>query len=69
MNRVLIGVRGLEDQQAAQQVLSALRRVDGVQSANPADRSQIEVTYDTSKLTVMDLIRVVREQGYLAGML
>lgn len=69
MNRVLIGVRGLEGEQAAQKVLGALRKVDGVQSANTADRSQIEVTYDTSKLTVMDLIRAVREQGYLAGML
>jgi len=69
MNRVLLGVRGLERGDQVEKVSNALRRMEGVDSVKPADTGQLEVEYDPFKLTVMDLIRTVREQGFLAGML
>ena len=69
MNRVLLGIRGMERSEQADKVMTALRRIDGVGSIRPGDMGQLEVEYDPYKLTVMDLIRTVREQGFLAGML
>ncbi|MBF6595991.1 MAG: heavy-metal-associated domain-containing protein [Thermaceae bacterium] len=69
MNRVLLGVRGLERSEQIEKVTAALRKVDGVSSVKLGEPGQLEVEYDPFKLTVMDLIRSVREQGFLAGML
>lgn len=69
MNRVLLGVRGMEKPEQVAKVSSAIKRLEGVQSVQPVDVGQLEVEYDPQQLTVMDLIRVVREQGFLAGML
>lgn len=69
MNRVLLGVRGMERPEQIEKVSGAIRKLEGVQSVQPADTGQLEVEYDPQQLTVMDLIRVVREQGFLAGML
>lgn len=69
MNRVLLGVRGLERPEQVEKVTAALRKVDGVQSVKLGEPGQLEIEYDPFKLTVMDLIRSVREQGFLAGML
>lgn len=69
MNRVLLGVRGLERPDQTDKLSAALKKIDGVGSVNPADPGQLEIEYDPYKLTVMDLIRTVREQGFLAGML
>lgn len=69
MNRVLLGVRGLERPEQVEKVRSALLKVDGVGVVKGAEPGQLEVEYDPAKLTVMDLIRSVREQGFLAGML
>ena len=66
-SRVLIGVRGM-DREAGQRVAAALEAMNGVSRATP-DEGQVEVHYDPSLLTVMDLIRAVRKQGFLAGML
>ncbi|ADV68399.1 heavy-metal-associated domain-containing protein [Deinococcus maricopensis] len=66
-SRVLIGVRGM-DREAGQRVAAALEAMNGVSRATPDD-GQVEVHYDPSLLTVMDLIRAVRKQGFLAGML
>lgn len=65
--RVLLGVRGM-NREAGEKVSGALLALPGVVRALPDD-GQIEVHYDPSQLTVMDLVRAVRGQGFLAGML
>lgn len=65
--RVLLGVRGM-NKEAGERVATALRQLPGVLKAIPDD-GQIEVHYDPSQLTNMDLIRTVRQQGFLAGMI
>jgi copper chaperone len=65
--RVLLGVRGM-NREAGERVAAGLRALPGVSRATPDD-GQIEVHYDPSQHTVMDLVRAVRAQGFLAGML
>ncbi|GGL71175.1 hypothetical protein GCM10010840_06560 [Deinococcus aerolatus] len=65
--RVLLGVRGMS-RDAGQTVAAALAALPGVSRATPDD-GQIEVHYDPTQLTIMDLVRAVRGQGFLAGML
>ena len=65
--RVLLGVRGM-NREAGERVAAELRALPGVSRATPDD-GQIEVHYDPSQHTVMDLVRAVRSQGFLAGML
>jgi hypothetical protein len=69
MNRVLLGVRGMELPEQIEKVSRAIKSLEGVQGVAPADTGQLEVEYDPHRLTVMDLIRAAREQGFLAGML
>ena len=59
MNRVLIGIRG-------EPTPEGMERMAEVQATGPA---QVLVAYDPQSLTVMDLIRTIREEGFLAGML
>lgn len=66
-NRVLLGVRGM-DREAGERVAAYLLTLPGISKATP-DTGQIEVHYDPSHHTVMDLVRHVRSQGFLAGML
>ena len=65
--RVLLGVRGM-NKEAGEKVAAALLAMPGVRKATPDD-GQIEEHYDPSAHTVMDLVRTVRTQGFLAGML
>ncbi len=65
--RVLMGVRGM-NREAGERVAGALRQIPGVVKVTP-DEGQIEVHYDPSQLTNMDLIRTIRQQGFLAGMI
>ncbi|AZI42705.1 heavy-metal-associated domain-containing protein [Deinococcus psychrotolerans] len=65
--RVLIGVRGME-QESGVRISAALLAMPGVTQAQP-DQGQIAVQYDPTALTVMDLLRAIRKQGFLAGML
>lgn len=65
--RVLLGVRGM-NKEAGVKVAAALQAMPGVSKAIPDD-GQIEVHYDASYHTIMDLVRTVRMQGFLAGML
>ena len=65
--RVLIGVRGM-DKEAGERISAALLEVSGVAQATP-DQGSIAVQYDPSAMTVMDLLRAIRRQGFLAGML
>ncbi|AFV76315.1 hypothetical protein YIM1640_00690 [Thermus oshimai] len=69
MNRVFLGVRGEPTPEGMERILAALRRLPGVAEAQAVGPAQIQVEYDPQALTVMDLIRTVREQGFLAGML
>ncbi len=56
------------DKEAGVRVAAKLLTLGGVLKATPDD-GQIEVHYDPSQHTVMDLIRAIRQQGFLAGML
>ena len=69
MNRVLIGIRGEPTPEGMDRILKALRALDGVEEAQATGPAQLQVTYDPQSLTVMDLIRTIREEGFLAGML
>lgn len=65
--RVLLGVRDLS-RETGPAVAAALAALPGISRATPDD-GQIEVHYDPTQLTVMDLLWAVRGQGFLAGML
>jgi copper chaperone len=69
MNRVLIGIRGEPTPEGMDRILKALRALEGVEEAQATGPGQLQVTYDPQSLTVMDLIRTIREEGFLAGML
>ena len=68
MARVLLGVRGMNSEAAAQKVKQTLLALDGVQSVDAGTDQQAAVTYDDSAATTMDLIRALRQLGFLAGM-
>lgn len=65
----MIGIRGEPAPEGMERILSALKRLEGVQSAQATGPAQLLVEYDPQALTVMDLIRTIREEGFLAGML
>lgn len=69
MTKVLLGVRGLVDSEATERVVKALKSLKGVTEVMPSHAGQLEISYDPAALTVMDLLRTVRGQGFLAGML
>jgi copper chaperone len=69
MNRVLLGVRGLTTQESIEGVLKVLKSIEGVTEVNNPHPGQVEVSFDPTQATVMDLLRAVRSVGYLAGML
>lgn len=68
MNRVLIGIRGAHPE-GMERILKALKRLEGVAEVQATGPAQVLVAYDPQSLTVMDLIRIIREEGFLAGML
>ena len=65
--RVLLGVRGMS-RDAGTTVAQALSAMPGIVKATP-DEGQLEVHYDPSQLTVIDIVRAIRRQGFLAGMI
>ena len=69
MNRVLIGIRGGPTPEGMERILKALKRLEGVAEVQATGPAQVLVAYDPQSLTVMDLIRTIREEGFLAGML
>ena len=69
MNRVLIGIRGGPTPEGMERILKALKRLEGVAEVQATGPAQVLVAYDPQSLTVMDLIRIIREEGFLAGML
>lgn len=66
--RALVGVRGMDTDDARRRVIEALAGVRGVRDVQPADEARMVVEYDPSEATVMDLIRALRRIGFLAGM-
>lgn len=66
--RVLVGVQGMEGEDARRRVDTALREVVGVQEVEVRPEGQAEILYDGSEATVMDFIRALRRIGFLAGM-
>jgi copper chaperone CopZ len=69
MNRVMLGIQGVENFEQMNKVTEALKEQQGVLKAEVQQLGQVVVEYDPHRLTVMDLIRTVREEGFLAGML
>lgn len=65
--RVMLGVRGMGDE-SRERVRDALLEVPGVVSAEAGDAEQVEVRYDDTETTVMEMIRALRRLGFLAGM-
>lgn len=68
MARVLLGVHGMDTEAAAERVKRTLREVRGVSSVEARIDGQAAVEYDDAEVTVMDLIRSLRQIGFLAGM-
>lgn len=66
--RALMRVRGMDTAEGRQQVIDTLKAVPGVMTVTPADAEQVNVGYDSTEVTVMDLIRALRRIGFLAGM-
>ena len=69
MSRVLIGIRGEPAPEGMARILNALKALEGVVEAQATGPAQVLVEYNPQTLTVMDLIRTIREEGFLAGML
>ena len=65
----MLGVQGIENFEQMNKVAEALSKQQGVLKTEIQQLGQIVVEYDPHRLTVMDLIRAVREEGFLAGML
>ncbi len=66
---MLIGIRGEPTPEGMERILKALKGLEGVAQAQATGPAQVLVEYDPQALTVMDLIRTIREEGFLAGML
>jgi copper chaperone len=66
--RVLLGVRGMTTPEAAEKVRSTLLALEGVRKVEAGTEQQAAVEYDEAELTIMDMIRALRKQGFLAGM-
>jgi copper chaperone CopZ len=66
--RVLLGVRGLVDDEGRRRVREALEALPGVIEVGEPEDGQVQVRYDDGETTVMDMIRALRRLGYLAGM-
>ncbi|HKI56893.1 MAG TPA: heavy-metal-associated domain-containing protein [Trueperaceae bacterium] len=66
--RVLLGVRGMDNESSRGRVEEALKGVRGVVRVEASSDRQVAVEYDAAEVTVMDLIRALRRIGFLAGM-
>ena len=64
----MLGVRGMDNISATEVVSEVLQAVRGVHTVEAGNDGQAMVEYDSSELTVMDLIRALRQRGFLAGM-
>lgn len=67
MARVLLGIRGMDNEGDADKAKEVLLAVDGVQKVE-ASHGQAAVEYDPADSTITDLIRALRKVGFSAGM-
>ncbi|UCH26201.1 MAG: cation transporter [Trueperaceae bacterium] len=67
MDRVLLGVRGMDTEESKTKVTTRLQGLEGVSKVEATNDQQLFVEYDPGVLTVMDLIRTLRSLGFLAG--
>jgi copper chaperone len=67
-SRVILGVRGMDTDDARELVREAVVAVPGVLAVEPAGPQQFLVQYDAGETTVMEMIRAARRLGFLAGM-
>lgn len=68
MARVLLGIKDLKGQSEVDRVKRTLLIVSGVKSVSAGLDGQASVEYDGDELTIMDLIRALRKEGFVSGM-
>ena len=66
--RAVVRVKGMDSAEARQRAHRALAAVVGVSNVSTGDDQRVEVEYDPTEATVMDLIRALRRLGFVAGM-
>ena len=68
MARILLGVRGMDNEGARDRVQATLLAIEGVAAVEAGTDQQAAVDYDAGEVTIMDMIRALRRIGFLAGM-
>ncbi len=68
MARVLLGIKDLKGQSEVDRVKKTLLIISGVKSVSAGLDGQASVEYDGDELTIMDLIRALRKEGFVSGM-
>jgi copper chaperone CopZ len=68
MARVLLGVKEMNTDARAEKVKALLMSLEGVSNVDAKGDQQATVNYDEDIISVMDLIRALREKGLTAGM-
>jgi len=68
MARVLLGIKDLKGQSEVDRVKRTLLIISGVKSVSAGLDGQASVEYDGDELTIMDLIRALRKEGFVSGM-
>ncbi len=68
MARVLLGIKDVKRQADVDIVKRVLLTMHGVQSVQAGMDGQAAVEYDGDELTIMELLRALRREGYVAGM-
>jgi copper chaperone CopZ len=68
MARVLLGIKDVKRQADVDIVKRVLLTMHGVQSVQAGLDGQAAVEYDGDELTIMELLRALRREGYIAGM-
>ncbi|MCA9840153.1 MAG: hypothetical protein KC422_24800 [Trueperaceae bacterium] len=68
MARVLLGIKDINKQSDVDIVKRVLLTMHGVQSVQAGMDGQAAVEYNGDELTIMDLLRALRREGFVAGM-
>lgn len=68
MARVLLGIKDVKRQADVDIVKRVLLTMHGVKSVQAGLDGQAAVEYDGDELTIMELLRALRREGYVAGM-
>lgn len=68
MTRVMLGVKNMTQKDEVESVKQTLMAVEGVGAVSAGLDGQASVEYDAASLTIMDLLRALRKEGFVAGM-